>query len=532
MSNPPTTKTDTGIGHKTARGFFWLMGQGVADKIVTLIGQVALARLLTKEDFKLVALTYTVTTFATLLQQAGIGQVLIQRHGRFHLWSTSAFWMSLMIGLAAGLATAAAAPAVATFYNEPALRGLLFAAAITLPLNGLMTVPDAKLRAEMRFRFVAVVGLAGIVGTIGLSVVLAAFKYGAYSFILPPIAVTLARAGVMWWWARPRIRVRLQLRRWKYLVSDSTMLLVASIAMMATYQGGQIILGRVYPALAAAGVYYFAWNLSDQSLRLLVNNLSGVLFPALSTMHGDPSRQRMAYLRTTHMLLLIGLPICLWQAVLSGPLIRLVFSTRWQEAIPVMAALCVGMTARLVHGPSESMFLAQRRTAAYMRLTVGYAAAFIGIVAAACVIAGPDHAATGAAIGAGVSLGLLGPVSLFLAIRPLGGGLRETVRVYAVPVIAGIVSFTPGVLIGLATPRTVAGDVTAVLTTTLVCMGMYGGFLWVFAQRDLQDVLRRVGAVVRRGPRTRPGHCGTCGYDLSGTPTGVCPECGSAITTL
>lgn len=28
--------------------------------------------------------------------------------------------------------------------------------------------------------------------------------------------------------------------------------------------------------------------------------------------------------------------------------------------------------------------------------------------------------------------------------------------------------------------------------------------------------------------RPRPGHCPTCGYDLTGNTTGVCPECGAS----
>ena len=28
-------------------------------------------------------------------------------------------------------------------------------------------------------------------------------------------------------------------------------------------------------------------------------------------------------------------------------------------------------------------------------------------------------------------------------------------------------------------------------------------------------------------PRTLPGHCSKCGYDLTGNESGVCPECGS-----
>jgi hypothetical protein len=37
------------------------------------------------------------------------------------------------------------------------------------------------------------------------------------------------------------------------------------------------------------------------------------------------------------------------------------------------------------------------------------------------------------------------------------------------------------------------------------------------------------GAVRRRSPRYKPGRCRSCGYDLTGNVSGVCPECGGAV---
>ena len=33
----------------------------------------------------------------------------------------------------------------------------------------------------------------------------------------------------------------------------------------------------------------------------------------------------------------------------------------------------------------------------------------------------------------------------------------------------------------------------------------------------------------RRDPRLLPGHCDSCGYDLTGNTSGRCPECGTAV---
>jgi predicted Zn-ribbon and HTH transcriptional regulator len=33
---------------------------------------------------------------------------------------------------------------------------------------------------------------------------------------------------------------------------------------------------------------------------------------------------------------------------------------------------------------------------------------------------------------------------------------------------------------------------------------------------------------IRRVLRIRPDHCATCGYNLTGNRSGICPECGAA----
>ncbi|MBL9032293.1 MAG: oligosaccharide flippase family protein [Phycisphaerae bacterium] len=496
-ATPPRPPGPTGVARRTARGFTWLALQSVGEKCITLLAQVALARLLAPHDFKLVALTYTITTFAALLQQAGLSQVLIQRARKFHLWSTPALWMSLALGLLAAAATAAAAPLAASFYAEPALLHLLLAASIALPLNSLMTVPEARLRADMRFRFLSALGLAAILASAALSVALAALGYGALAFILPPVIVALPRAAALWWFVKPPIHLRPRFRAWRFLLTDSTFLLLASLAMMATYQGGQVILGRMYPALAAAGLYYFAWNLSDQSLRLLVNNLTGVLFPALASLRDHPERQTAAFVRATRALVIVGLPPCLLQAVLAGPLIRLVFGAKWDPAIPVMAALCVGMSARLVHGPSESLLLARRQTRTLFLLGLAFAAVFLAAVAFGAHLAGQDHAATGAAIAAGVSLFLLGPVILRLALADAPDAWFHVVRIYAAPSLAALVAFVPAYALISLLPRTTLADAAAIAIAGILSSLIYAAAIRVLLPEQWRELTSGLLATIR-----------------------------------
>ena len=68
-----------------------------------------------------------------------------------------------------------------------------------------------------------------------------------------------------------------------------------------------------------AGRAKTAANRSNQVLQLLTLNLASVLFPVLSKLAAEPERQVGAFLRAARVLALVGIPICLAEAVLARP---------------------------------------------------------------------------------------------------------------------------------------------------------------------------------------------------------------------
>jgi hypothetical protein len=50
------------------------------------------------------------------------------------------------------------------------------------------------------------------------------------------------------------------------------------------------------------------------------------------------------------------------------------------------------------------------------------------------------------------------------------------------------------------------------LWPTVLVLGAVSALLWILDHR-----------------RISPGHCGKCGYDLTGNVSGRCPECGVAV---
>ena len=501
---------------RTAGGFAWFMGQTVGTKIVNLAGNVVLAWLLLEKDFGLVGLAYTFTIVASLIQRGSVREVLVHRQASFRRWVNPAFWMAATMGVLSGLAMAASAPIAAHVYGDRQLIGIIGVLALAAPIQSLAVVTEAKLQNQFRFKLLASIALATTVMLIVSKVLLAWLGFGAYSFVLPEPFVHALRAAVLWWVVRPRIRLTPQFRRWRYLVGDSVTVLAANAAVTVALLGDCVVLG-LWTSPAVVGVYYFALRNSSQTIHLFTHNVTKVLFPALSRLQGDVPRQTQAFLRASRALAVVGVPLCLLQAGVADPAVRLLFEPRWYAAIPVLQVLSVGMALRLVTEPSYSMLKAQGRFPLFLRLgvvstVVYYAFAGVGVWRGGML---------GVAVGVAAWLVVVGPIQLFLAIRPGGGRMRDVLGVYLAPCGAGALAVGLGVGAAEALPRSVpARDLARAIVTALVAIAAYLPLIRRFAPDVCGELRERLQPMLswRRLRRLRDTRVG--GPELGDPPPG------------
>lgn len=435
------------LANRTAHGFAWLLAQTIGSKLVGIVGQSVLAWLLMPADLGVWAMVMVVMGFTGLIQQAGIRETLIHRHRTFHLWANSAFWMTVALGCVAAVVTAALAWPVAWLFHEPRLFGLLLVVALTAPLQSLDLVAETKLQIQSRFGLIAGSKWVMTVSQLALQVLFAALGFGAYSFVLPLPIIAVARLVWLWTAARPPVRWGgWQTGRWRFLVNNSAIVFVSNLFMQIQWQGDYIVLGLLF-AKPIVGLYFFAFNLSTHTMQLFTGSLAGVLFPALSKLQGDPRRQLKAFLDATQLLAMVAVPLCVLQVAAADPGVRLVFQDhKWEAAIPVLQALSIGMAFRVVASPGGSLIQAQGRFRVILLTNILNVAFFIPLVLVAALVSDPVspnwwwHPATTVGISVAVYFAIIGPIFLYVAIRPAEGTVRDLWRVYAAPMACSIVA--------------------------------------------------------------------------------------------
>ena len=452
------------LTEQTTHAFMWTTAATIASKLVASLGQLALAYILSKEDFGWIATALAIAAFPGALQSGGTGSVLIQRQARQRIYTNPCFWAGLMLaGTAAGL-TLIAAPIAAWVSGSTLLGWLLVAVAFNSLLSGLGAIPYAVLQIQMRFREVAALNATNTITQMCAAVPLAYLGMGPMSVIAATTLGLVIANTAAWSRARPKIRSNPQLRRWRYILSDSMSLLGTNLLWTSIGQGDRLAIGAMQ-GRAQTGVYFFAYNLSMQVSGLIMINLSSILLPALGRFAGDPVRQLRAFLRAARMLALVGVPLTLSQAALADPVLRILFGEKWVEAIPVMQWFSIGMAAFVVSGAVTSLIMAQGR----FRLLPWMAGGYLVVFACAFVAGVHFKGIVGGAAAVALCYWLSAFVGMSIGIHPQGGRLRDVLGVYALPVLGSVLGLVPGLMAAAYVPE---GPMQHWIRATMIAGGM------------------------------------------------------------
>lgn len=449
-----------------------MIGQTILSKVVTTLGMIVLAWLLENREFGAVSLAYAVSAFAGFFQAAGVRDVLVQRHARFGRWATAGFWMSLAVSGTAAALMLGAAPIASRLFESPELPGLIALLALRCVFDGLSVVPLARLHVDLRFRFIAALALCTTTGAMVLSIIMAWMGFGAYSFIAPTAVMAGAQTVLLWSLVHPRVGRSPQIRRWRYMLGDSSFLWGVGLLMVVITQGDRLVLG-LFHSDKVVGDYFFAFVLSVQVVQLLGSNLGVALFPALSHLQHDPNRQAAAFVRASRVLGLVLIPACLLQSTLAGPGIRLLLDDKWLPIIPACSVLSLAMAFVAISTPTVSLFKAQARFKLFFWFNAAGAAAMMALVLIAAASSRAENAAFSVAVAILIHYIIFGPLGTYLGLRGRGVRRRHIAELYLVPAGAAALGLAPGLLICLWLPPTVAGDLAAIALTTSLMAVIY-----------------------------------------------------------
>src|SRR4029078_5429388 len=239
-------KVRPGIGSRTVRAMLWAYGSYVGGRLLSLVADAILARLLVRWAVCLLALALTFIAFVDLIQGLGISEALVIGDDQdLDERAETAFPITLGSGfLLAGL-TAALAPAAAAFFHQPRLIEIMPVLGADFILVGLGATHAGLALKRIDFRSRTIAELADAIARSGVSVVVALLGAGVWSLVVGYLVGTVAWDVALWrlvsW--RPKFRPKRQHVRHLLRFGGS----LTGVALMAAFMAefDNIVIGRV-----------------------------------------------------------------------------------------------------------------------------------------------------------------------------------------------------------------------------------------------------------------------------------------------
>src|SRR5262245_18148512 len=453
-----------------------------------LASMVILARLLTPEDFGLVGMVMAVTGFVALFKEAGLSDAAIQSASLSQDQMSTLFWINVALGCGLALVCAASSHAIADFYGEPRLVGIMLVLATSFVFMGLAAQHRALLARNLRIRALAILAIFALVASVVASIALAALGWGYWALVVGAVLLPAASAAGVWlisgWMPGGPRR---QCGVWQLLRYGGTVTL-NSVVVYVAYNAEKVLLGRFWGA-EALGIYGRAYQLVNMPTECLKSAIGLAAFPALCRVQGEPDRFRSLCIQIYSACLAISLPITVACALFAEDIVLVLLGPKWRDVTEVFRLLSPTILAFALVNPFGWLLFAIGRVARSLNIAL-----LIAPVTLLAFAFGVGYGPQGVAVAfSAAMLVLVAPIILWAKHDTKVTG-RDVLRAVASPTLSVLIG---AALVVLLWPW-ISSVHTPLLKLTLACAVLFGGhfiaLLVVFKQAPIYvRMLRHAG---------------------------------------
>ena len=145
------------LGNRAKRGFIWNTVERLVTNGIQFILTIILARLLSPDDYGVIAMPAIFLALANVLIDSGFGNALIRKPDLTEKDLSTAFYFNILVGIGAYLVLFLASPLIAVFFKTPILSKLLKVTSLVVFINSLGIVQQALMTKRMDFKTQAVI---------------------------------------------------------------------------------------------------------------------------------------------------------------------------------------------------------------------------------------------------------------------------------------------------------------------------------------------------------------------------------------
>lgn len=360
---------DSTLKQRAFKGMLWSFSENSLRQLIQFIVGVVLARILSPREFGLVGMLTFFIALSTVFIEGGFGQALIRKEEASRSDCSTVFYFNLGVAFICYSLLFTGANLIASFFNEPALAGLLRVLGLVLFFNSLGLIQTTILTREVDFKTQAKVTLVASVISGVISIFAAVMGMGVWSLVIKTLLFSAVQATMLWFLNPWRPSLEFDVHAFKEMGAFGSKLLASSTLSVAYLNIFYLVIGKFFSA-AELGFYTRA----DQFKKLVSQNVSTtvqrVSYPVLSTLQSDIPRLKQGYKKAIKSTTFITLPLLAGMAAVAEPLIVVLIGEKWLPSVPLLQLLCLVGAFHPLHALNLNVLKVLGRSDLYLKLEI------------------------------------------------------------------------------------------------------------------------------------------------------------------
>lgn len=357
------------LSGKVLDGMKWKFTERISVQIINALTPILLARLLTPNDFGVIAILMVFISIANTLVNNGLCTVIIQRKNVDNDDCSTVFFTQFILSLLCYLVIFFAAPFIANFYGNKDLCLMLRVLSVSVIIGSLSAMQITIMKKNMEFGKSFLINVIGNVSYAICGCGLAFKGYGAWSLIYATIinqtAISISSIISINW--RPKFVF--SVIKLKKLFGYSWKLSVGWIIGTIHQDLYTLVVGKRFNS-TVLGYYNRSSSIPSIILKTMSETVDNVMFPALSQIQDEHTKlcKTTKIMLSTNAYLLCALFFGL--AATSENIISILLTDKWLPAAPMMSIVCITYMLNALNNSNMQIFNAMGHSEIFMNFEI------------------------------------------------------------------------------------------------------------------------------------------------------------------
>lgn len=323
---------------RSVRGVVTLTGRYFVVNLIAFVSQFFLAAFLTREQFGVFGVVSAAVNFLVYFSDIGLAASLIQKKEAVtpEDLKTTFTLQQVLVGILL-VVLLVLSPNIQSTYNlDQASIYLIYALGFSLVLSSLKTIPSIILERQLNFEKLAVSNILESLSYNLILVLLAVRGFGITSFTVAILARSVIGLVSIYWLQPWRPGFMISRASLKTLLKFGLPYQLNTFIAVIKDDGLTLILGRII-GLDAMGILIWAQKWSQMPLRIVLDTVTKVTFPAFARMQDHKADLARSTTRSIFFITFLAFPAVVGFAILAPVIVQVV--PRYEKWAPAMIPL-------------------------------------------------------------------------------------------------------------------------------------------------------------------------------------------------